>query len=139
MMQKMRKCAIFLMLPLHLVLFFAVSGSAGIFLAAVLCATLADLVLSIWQLRLLTRREASVKPFFRDFACYLAQLVLLIAAEFAVSRFIRFPGDTFNLFGSAFAQKIWLAICIAMLLTAALICMAVGIARTVLFHDDKSK
>ena len=138
-MQKMRKCAIFLILPLHLVLFFAVSGSAGIFLAAVLCATLADLVLSIWQLRLMTRREASVKPFFRDFASYIAQLVLLIAAEFALSRVIKLHGSEWALFGSEFAQKIWLAICIAMLLTAALICMAVGIARTVLFHDDNSK
>lgn len=139
MMQKMRKFAIFLMLLPHLILFYAASGSGTLFLCSVLFATLADLALSIWQLRLLTRREASVKPFFRDFSCYLAQLVLLIAAEFAVSRFIRFPGDTFNLFGSAFAQNIWLAICIAMLLTAALICMAVGIARTVLFHDDNSK
>ncbi len=139
MMQNMRKCAIFMMLPLHLILFYAECSSGGVFLAAVLCATLADLALSIWQLRLMTRREASVKPFFRDFAYYIAQIALLIAAEFAVSRVIGYPGDDFNLFGSAFAQNIWLAVCIAMLLTAALICMAVGIARTMLFHDDKSK
>ena len=136
-MQKMRKYAIFLMFPLHLTIFYAESGSAPFFLAAVLCATLADLALSIWQMQLMTRREASVKPFFRDFSRYIAQLVLLIAAEFAVSRVIRLPGSDNEIFSSAYPQNIWLAVCIAMLLTAALSCMAVGIARTVLFHDDK--
>lgn len=137
MTQKFRKYAIFLMLPVHLAVFWVLNESGTALLITALLATLADLALSIWQLRLLTRREAAVRPFLHDFGFYFTQVILLIAAEFAISRVIKAPGGDFNMLGSYFSQNLWLAVCIAMLLTAALICLAVGAARTMLFHDDK--
>ena len=140
MIQKLRNFAIFLMLPLHVILFYIeCAGEASGFFGAVIFMTLADMALSVWQLRLLTRREKSVKPFFRDFGIYCAEIAALIAVEFLISRLIRAPGDDFAILGASFSQDVWIAVCIIMLLACALISMAIGAVRTMLFHDEKTK
>lgn len=140
MVEKFRKFAIFMMFPLHIVLFYIeAAGNATVFFGAVIFMTLADMALSVGQLRLLTRKEKSVRPFFRDFGVYFAEIAAVIAAEFLFSRVIKAPGDSFNILGANFTQNVWIAVCIIMLLACALISMAVGAARTMLYHDDKLK
>ena len=138
MVQKFRKFAIFMMFPLHIVLYYIEdSGNARGFFGAVIFMTLADMALSVGQLRLMTRREKSVRPFFGDFGIYCAEIAAVIAAEFLFSRVVRTSGDSFNILGASFTQNVWIAVCIVMLLACAVISMAVGAARTMLFHDDK--
>ena len=138
MMKKLRKCAIFLLIPIHLFLYDAECSSGRLFIVTVILTVLADMALSVWQLQLLTRREGSVKPFFRDFRVYLAQAAVLLAAEYLISLVI--PQDSgMKILGPRFSQELWLAVCIITVLACALICMAVGAARTMLYHDDKNR
>ena len=137
-MKKLHKYAILLLLPVHLFLYYAECSSSKLFIVTVILTVLADMALSVWQLRLMTRREGSVKPFFRDFRVYLAQAAALFAAEYLISWLI-LRDSSMKILGARFSQQLWLAVCIITLLACALICMAVGCARTVLYHDDKNR
>ena len=68
-MKKIKKCAILLIFPLHLSLYFTAGHGyygAGFYLTELLIMQLADFALSFWQMDLFTAKRNSIRVFAKD-------------------------------------------------------------------------
>ena len=84
-MKKIRKFAIFLLLPLHLFMIFGMRGMGGSVMTAVIVFTLlADAALSFLQMELLTSKRNSIGLYVSEFCPYLVEKVLIGVIEFGI-------------------------------------------------------
>ena len=137
-MKKLRKFAIFLMIPLHLFLMYSFShGDHGssFYLLEMLSVVLADFALSCWQMEILTSRRNRISVFGHAFLPYLLQNLLMIAAEFALIRVIC-KGEFFAPDKNPGYFLAWAGGAAAALLCA-LVTFVTGAARTMMYHDEQ--
>lgn len=135
-MKKLRKFAILLIFPLHLILFYLfVYGTPMdyFYLCAVLFVFLADFALSAWQTELFTSRRNSIRTVFREFLPYLLQKCIIIAADWGLILCLG-KGDIFRN-GLAFCAAVVFAT--ASVLLSGLAAFVTGAARTMMYHDEK--
>ena len=138
MKDKLRRCAIFLIIPLHLLFsqcFVSGNHKDWFYLAAVLAVQLADFALSAWQMELFTSKRNSIRIFARAFLPYLLQKVALLAIElilmFAVTK-----GD-FSRMSSGFGYAVAYGAAAVTAVLSALVTFVTGAARTMMYHDEK--
>lgn len=137
-MQKLRKYAIFMMFPLHLILMYSFThGRHGdiFYPLEVLILVLADFALSFWQMEILTSRRNRIRVFGHVFLPYLLQNLLMIAAEFAVI-YVICKGE-FSVLGGELGMLAAWAVGAAAALLCALVTFVTGAARTMMYHDEQ--
>ena len=135
-MKHLRKYAILLIFPLHLILFWLfVNGTPMdyFYLCAVVFVLLADFALSAWQTELFTSHRSRISQFAREFLPYLLQKLIVIAADWALLLILG-RGDIFRS-GLAFWGAVLFASIAALL--SGLVTFVTGAARTMLYHDEK--
>ena len=139
-MQKMRKFAIFLLIPLHVLIYWAEFQNSGtLFLCICFLTLLADFALSFRDLRIFTAKRGRIGIFAHDFLPHLGKKALLAAADFAIFLILNTTQhhafDGFILDNEVF----WFTICMAELLCGLLVCFVTGAASTMLHHDDEKR
>ena len=137
-MKKLRKFAIFLMIPLHLILMYSFTHGwhdSSFYLLEVLILVLADFALSFWQMEILTSRRNRISVFAHVFLPYLLQNLLMIAAEFVVI-FVVCEGE-FSVLGGELGIFVAWAAGAAVALLCALVTFVTGAARTMMYHDEQ--
>lgn len=136
--QKIRKFAVLLLIPLHLLLayLFSYGNHSGMFyLLAVLFVLFADFLLSAWQTEVFSVRWTRIRAFASDFLPYFLLKIAMIAAEGILMEVIC-KGDH-NLLGRGFGYGISYAAAVAVMLLIVLVIFVTGAARTMLYHDEK--
>lgn len=131
MKEKLRKYAIILMLPLHLVLMRMMSGGPDgewIPYALMLFVLFADFALSFWQMEIFTSGRNRISDFASDFLPYLLQKIVLIAVELLW---------IFELTDRNFGILLAFGTAAVSMILSALVTFVTGAARTMMYHDEK--
>ena len=137
MIEKLRKFAILLILPLHLFLTYGTSGMEGTaVIIVVLITMLADFALSFWQLRSFTATHSNLRAFGGDYLPYLLQTVLAGIVE-ALIYFFAVGTMHVNILSKDWGKGLYFTVSIAELILGALVALVTGAARTMLYHDEK--
>lgn len=132
-MKKIRKYAIFLIFPLHLILFYLYEYGRPmdyVYFCAALFVLLADFALSVWELEIFTSHRNSIRLYAREYLPYLLQKCIILAADagmFWLGQKLRYSLAYFVSVGLAGAA----------LLLSALVAFVTGAARTMMYHDEK--
>lgn len=138
-MKKVRKYAILAMFPLHLLLMHlfehGTSSSDWFYIAVMLTVHIADMVLSFWQLELLTSKRNRVRELRSDFFPYLLEKLLLIAAEWGIVFWI--TKGNFGKMTAGFGDAIAAFTASVSMVLNGIVTFAIGAARTMLYHDEK--
>ncbi len=137
MIEKLRKFAILLILPLHLFLTYGTSwmeGTAVMILA--LITVLAVFALSFWQLRSFTAKHSNLRDFSGDYLPYLLQTVLAGIVE-GLIYFFAVGTMHVNILSEDWGKGLYFTVSIAELILGALVALVTGAARTMLYHDEK--
>lgn len=138
-MQKIRKFTVFLLIPLHLLIYPAEFQNGALFFGACLLALLADFALSFRDLRIFTAKRGKIGVFAHDFLPHLGKKALIAAADFVIYLILNatqhheFDGFIFD------NEMLWFSICIAELICGLLVSFVTGAASTMLHHDDTEK
>ncbi len=137
MMEKLRKFAIILILPLHL---FLTDGTGGMEDTAqiiiILITILAAFALSFWQLQSFTAKHSNMRSFSGDYLPYLLQAVLVGIAEGLIYYFAVGTMHV-NILSEDWGKGLYFTVSIAELILGALVALVTGAARTMLYHDEK--
>lgn len=139
-MQKMRKFAVFLLIPLHFVIYpAAFQDSQALFLCICFFTLLADFALSFWDMAIFTARRGKIGVFAHDFLPHLGKKALIAVADYAI--FLILDATQHHAFDGMIADSeiIWFVICIAELICGLLVTFVTGAAATMLHHDDAEK
>ena len=137
MMEKLRKFAIILILPLHLFLTYGTGGmedTAQIII--ILITILAAFALSFWQLQSFTAKHSNIRSFSGDYLPYLLQAVLVGIAEGLIYYFAVGTMHV-NILSEDWGKGLYFTVSIAELILGALVALVTGAARTMLYHDEK--
>lgn len=130
---KLKKFAVLLIFPLHLMLFWLFeygSPADDIYFGLVLFVLLADFALSAWELDIFTSHRNSIRVFAKDYLPYMLQKGIILAADA-------------GMFGIGLKLQYSLGYCVsvglaaASLLLSALVAFVTGAARTMMYHDEK--
>lgn len=138
--QNFRKFAVFLLIPLHLLLayLFTTGNHSGTFyLLSVLLVLLADFVLSFWLTEVMTSRRNSLRVFASDFLPHFWLKLVMIAAEGVLMHVI--CKGKYGLLDIGFGYLLAYAAAVASMLLSALVTFVTGAARTMLYHDEKGE
>ena len=133
--QKIRKYAILLMLPLHLIFYWAMlygPRADYIYDIAMIVILLIDFALSAWQTELFSARRSRVRDFLHAFTPHLLQKTVLLAAGWCIVLIngrgnIRYA-ELEILFGVIFISVI--------VVLSGLVTFVTGAAKTMLYHDE---
>ena len=137
MIEKLRKFAILLILPLHLFLTYGTSGMEGTaVMILALITVLAVFVLSFWQLRSFTAKHSNMRDFSGDYLPYLLQTVLAGIVE-GLIYFFAVGTMHVNILSEDWGKGLYFTVSIAELILGALVALVTGAARTMLYHDEK--
>ena len=132
-MKKLKKYAILLIFPLHLILcyLFEYGKPADyIYSGAVLAVLFADFALSAWQMEIFTSHRNSIRVFAKEYLPYLLQKGIILAADagiFLIGLKRRYSLGFHVAAGMAAAS----------LLLSALVIFVTGAARTMMYHGEK--
>ena len=138
MMKNPRKYAIFLIFPLHLILYYTfVHGSheEAFYYGELLFVLLADFGLSFWQMEIFTSKRNSIRVFAKSFLPYLLQIFILIAAN--VMLLLLLCKDGAGILSKSFGYSIAGSAAIIEVVLGALVTFVTGAARTMMYHDEK--
>ena len=134
--EKLRKCAVFLLIPLHLIFYYAgFFSTQNVFLILCLILFAADMILSCTELRLFTAKRGRIGEFVHDFLPYLGKKALIAAVDYVI--FLILDHTHTEAFGIIDTEELWLGICAAVMFLTAIVSFAAGAARTMLYHDKK--
>lgn len=137
MIEKLRKFAILLILPLHLFLTYGTSGMEGTaVMILALITVLAVFALSFWQLRSFTAKHSKMRDFSGDYLPYLLQTVLICIVE-GLIYFFAVGTMHVNILSEDWGKGLYFTVSIAELILGALVALVTGAARTMLYHDEK--
>ena len=135
---KLKKFAVLLILPLHLILYYTfVHGSheESFYYGELLLVLLADFVLSFWQMEIFTSKRNSIRVFASAFLPYLLQNVILLAAN--VILLLLLCKDGAGILSKSFGYGIAGSAAIIEVVLSALVTFVTGAARTMMYHDEK--
>ena len=138
MMKNPRKYAIFLIFPLHLILYYTfVHGSheEAFYYGELLFVLLADFGLSFWQMEIFTSKRNSIRVFAKSFLPYLLQIFILIAANAVL--LLLLCRDGAGILSKSFEYGIAGGAAIIEVVLGALVTFVTGAARTMMYHDEK--
>ena len=137
MIEKLRKFAILLILPLHLFLTYGTRGKEGTaVMILALITVLAVFALSFWQLRSFTAKHSNMRDFSGDYLPYLLQTVLAGIVE-GLIYFFAVGTMHVNILSEDWGKGLYFTVSIAELILGALVALVTGAARTMLYHDEK--
>lgn len=137
MIEKLRKFAILLILPLHLFLTYGTSGMEGTaVMILALITVLTVFALSFWQLRSFTAKHSNLRDFSGDYLPYLLQTVLAGIVE-GLIYFFAVGTMHVNILSEDWGKGLYFTVSIAELILGALVALVTGAARTMLYHDEK--
>ena len=135
-MKKLRKFAIFLLLPLHLFMIFGMRGMGGSVMTAVIVFTLlADAALSFLQMELLTSKRNSIGLYVSEFCPYLVEKVLLGVIEFGIFKLT--GGASHNILSESWGKGLFFEVSLITMALVAVVTFVTGAARTMMYHDEK--
>lgn len=137
-MKKLKKYAVLLVFPLHLILYYTfVHGSheESFYYGELLFVLLADFVLSFWQMEILTSKRNSIRVYAKAFLPYLLQNGILIAANAVL--LLLLCKDGAGILSKSFGYGIAGGAAIIEVLLGALVTFVTGAARTMMYHDEK--
>ena len=128
--------AVFLLIPLHLFLYFIqFQNSAELFFLICILIFAADFVLSFLNLSIVSERRSKIGIFCRDYLPYLGKKALICAVDFVI--YLILDRTQHHAFDFIDSEQLWLGICVATTVFAALVVFVTGVTCTVLWHDQK--
>lgn len=137
--EKWRKWAIFLLIPLHLFMYYAEFQNAALFWFSVILAFLADFVLSFMDLRIASAKRGRIGVFAHDFLSHLGKKALIAAADFVL--YLILDATQHHSFDGIVLddEQFWLFVCYVIMILSLLVVFVTGAAATMLHHDDAGK